>query len=178
MKTRDEGPSDEPAVIERLPLTLVVAATTGGVIGRDGKLPWHLPADLRHFRRVTLGHTVIMGRRTYDSIGRPLPKRRNIVVTHCRDLSAPGCEIVHSVEDAVALARPLDPEPRIIGGATLYRQTLAWATRIYWTEVRLNVEGDTHFPTFARDEWMETERRESDDAVFLTLDRRGAARTS
>ena len=115
-----------------------------------------------------------MGRRTYVSIGRPLPKRLNIVVTHRTDLAAAGCTIVHSIEAALTFARQHDPEPRIIGGATLYRQTLAWATRIYWTDVRLEVDGDTHFPPFDRNEWVETERRETEQAVFQTLDRREA----
>jgi len=145
----------------------------GRVIGRDGGLPWHFSEDLKHFRRVTTGHAIIMGRKTWDSIGRPLPKRRNIVVTRQRGLEIDGCEVVHSLEDAIVLAREEDPEPRVIGGSTLYELALPLATRLYLTEVAQTVEGDTFFPHFDPAQWRELERRpgENEDLVFVTLER-------
>jgi len=145
----------------------------GRVIGRDGGLPWHFSEDLKHFRTVTTGHAIIMGRKTWDSIGRPLPKRRNIVVTRQRELEIDGCEVVHSLEAAIALAREDDPEPRVIGGSTLYELALPLATRLYLTEVGKAVEGDTFFPHFDPEDWTELERRpgESEDLVFVTLER-------
>jgi len=155
------------------PLALVVAMGPGRVIGRDGGLPWHFSEDLKHFRTVTTGHAIIMGRKTWDSIGRPLPGRRNIVVTRQRELEIDGCEVVHSLEAAIALAREEDPEPRVIGGSTLYELALPLATRLYLTEVGKAVEGDTFFPHFDPEDWTELERRpgESEDLVFVTLER-------
>src|SRR4051812_25735768 len=117
------------------PLALVVAVANNGVIGKDGALPWRIPEDLRHFKRVTVGHAIIMGRKTWESIGRPLPDRRNLVVSRQRGLTLAGAEVVESVEAAVALAHENDPEPRVIGGSEIYRLTLPLATRIFLTEV-------------------------------------------
>jgi len=155
------------------PLALVVAMAPDRVIGRDGGLPWHFSEDLRHFRSVTTGHAIIMGRKTWDSIGRPLPGRRNIVVTRQEGLAIDGCEVVHSLEAALALAREHDPEPRIIGGSTLYQQALPLATRLYVTEVACSVAGDTFFPAIDKGEWRESERRhgDSEELVFVTMDR-------
>lgn len=157
----------------REPLALVVAVSANGVIGRDGGLPWHLPEDLRHFRRVTIGHAIIMGRRTWDSIGRPLPRRRSIVVTRQRGLEIPGCEVAHSLDEAIALARAGgDAEPRVVGGAALYQAALPLATRLYLTRVLREVQGDTFFPELDLARWQETERHEGAGAVYLTLERR------
>jgi len=159
---------------QRKPLALVVAMGPGRVIGRDGGLPWHFSEDLRHFRAVTTGHAIIMGRKTWDSIGRPLPKRRNIVVTRQQDLKIEGCDVVHSLGEAIALARVDDDEPRVIGGSTLYEQALPLATRLYLTEVSEEVEGDTFFPALDLAEWTELERRrgEAEQLVFVTLQRK------
>ena len=157
---------------EREALALVVAVSRNGVIGRDGGLPWHLPEDLKHFRRNTVGHAIVMGRKTWDSIGRPLPGRRNIVITRNQEFQLEGAEVVHSLEEAVALAREGgDSEPRIIGGASLYEAALPLATRIFLTEVDLEVEGDTFFPDLDQDGWRETERLEQDSLSFLVLER-------
>lgn len=155
----------------RQPLALVVAAARNGVIGKDGKLPWRIPEDLKHFKRVTLGHAVIMGRKTWDSIGRPLVDRRNIVVTRNRSLQIPGAEVAGSIEDALSLAREHDDEPRVIGGAELYRLALPLATRIFLTEVDRDVEGDAYLPPIDRAEWREVERRAGDDPTvsYVTL---------
>ncbi len=149
------------------------------VIGRDNALPWRLPADLAHFKRVTLGHPIIMGRRTYESIGKPLPGRQNIVVTHDRNYVAPGCTVVPSLEAAYAAANGAD-EVSIIGGTSLFEAALPHADRIHLTEVEADVEGDTWFPEFDRREWVETEiarqgvdERHAYPLRILRLERRG-----
>ncbi len=139
-------------------LALIVAVAENGVIGKDGDLPWRLPGDLKHFRRTTLGHAVIMGRATWESLPKPLAKRRNIVVTRNRDYVAEGAEVVHSFEEALALARTTDPEPFVIGGASLYEAALPLATRLVISEVHREVDGDTWFPPFDRDAFTEASR--------------------
>ncbi|WP_119278071.1 dihydrofolate reductase [Calidithermus roseus] len=165
-------------------LSLVVAMAENRVIGRDNTLPWRLPNDLKRFRRLTMGHPVIMGRKTYESIGKPLPGRTNIVVTRTPGYSAPGCMVVGSLEAAlrVAEAAPHDPaRPRetfVIGGAELYAQALPLADRIHLTLVHAEVAGDTFFPAFDQSVWREVsrERHEPDDQhayaySFVTLER-------
>jgi len=155
------------------PLAVVVAVARNGVIGRGGELPWHIPEDLRHFQRVTTGHAIVMGRRTYESIGRPLPRRRSIVVSRRPGLVIEGCEVAPSVEAAIALARTTDAEPRVIGGAGVYAAALPLATRIYLTRVERDVDGDVSFPSLDPAQWREVERRdgETPGVVFVTLDR-------
>lgn len=156
-------------------LAMVVAIADGGVVGKGGGLPWRIPEDLRHFKDVTLGHAVIMGRKTHASIGRPLPGRRNIVVSRSAD-GFDGCEKATSLEEAIAMARTTDEEPRIIGGATLYEEALPLATRIYLTEIHRPVEGDTFFH-LDRAGFREVERRagESAGVEFVTLERRSGS---
>jgi dihydrofolate reductase len=136
--------------------SLVVAMARNRVIGRDNALPWRLPAELAHFKRVTLGHPVVMGRKTYESIGKPLPGRLNIVVTRNRDFRAPGCEVVGSLQEAYKAAGDAD-EVSIIGGTSLFEAALPTADRIHLTEVDAEVEGDTWFPDFDRSQWQERE---------------------
>jgi dihydrofolate reductase len=158
-------------------LTAVVAVADNGVIGREGGLPWHLPADLRHFKAMTLGRPVLMGRRTFDSIGKALPGRRNVVVTR-RPIDVPDVEAAGSVEEA--LARLADaPEVAVIGGAQLWREVLPRIGRIHLTQVHAHVEGDTFFPELDPEQWREVERREqpADERngypmSFVTLERR------
>ncbi len=133
-------------------LSLILAVSENGFIGRDNRLPWHLPADLKHFRALTLGKPIIMGRRTYESLGRPLPERRNILLTRDPGYQAPGCVCVHSVEAALQAAEPA-PEVMIIGGAEIYRQFLPRADRLYVTLVHREVEGDARFPPLAEGIW-------------------------
>jgi dihydrofolate reductase len=130
-----------------------------GVIGRDGDLPWHLSADLRRFKQLTMGHHIIMGRKTFESIGRLLPGRTSIVVTRQPDFTAPGAVVAHSLNDAIAAASD-DEEAFIIGGAEIYHQALAVIDRIYLTEVEADVPGDARFPEFDRTEWTVAERTE------------------
>ncbi|WP_400190336.1 dihydrofolate reductase [Hymenobacter sp. B81] len=160
-------------------VALVVAVAENGVIGRDNQLPWHLPADLKHFKQLTTGHPIVMGRRTFESIGRPLPGRRNIVVTRQADWQAEGCEVVHSVLGALELARQYDDEVMVIGGAEIYRQALPAADVVYLTEVHFSPEGDAVLPPFTADDWREEsrERHEPDErhayaCSFVTLRRR------
>lgn len=162
-------------------ISLIAALAENGIIGKDNALPWRLPADLKHFRRITTGHPVIMGRRNYESIGRPLPERRNIVMTRRPGYSAPGCTVVASLEAALAAARGA-PETFVIGGAEIYAQTLCLAERLYLTLVHARVAGDTVFPALDWTEWRETsrERHEADARhsyaySFVTLERRGDA---
>lgn len=158
-------------------LTAVVAVADNGVIGRAGGLPWHLPADLKHFKAMTLGRPVLMGRRTFDSIGKALPGRRNLVLTR-RPLDVPGVEAVASVAEAIARVGDV-AEMAVIGGAQLWQETLPRIGRIHLTRVHADVEGDTFFPSLDDAEWREVERREqpADDRnaypmTFVTLDRR------
>jgi dihydrofolate reductase len=158
----------------------VVAVAENGIIGRNGELPWgRLPADLQHFKRLTHGHPVVMGRRTFDSIGKPLPGRANIVVTRQADWSAPGCETAPSVLAALARAAELDEQVCVIGGGEIYRQALPAADVVYLTEVHHAFEGDASFPDLPPSEWREVtrERHEADDKnpypfSFVTLRRR------
>ena len=127
------------------------------VIGKDNALPWHLPADLKRFKALTMGHPVVMGRKTHASIGRPLPGRRNLVISRNRFYSAPGCELVHSLDEAVAACRGAQ-EMFIIGGAELYRESLPRAQRLEFTEIHAEYEGDASFPEVCAAQWRETGR--------------------
>jgi dihydrofolate reductase len=159
-------------------VTLIVAMTRDRVIGANGALPWRLPADLRHFREVTMGKPILMGRKTHESIGRPLPGRQNIVVSGNPGFRAEGCEVAYSVEEALRLAG--DAEVMVIGGAEIFAATLPLARHIWLTEVHADIPGDTYFPDFSRADWREVYRREcaSDEAnphpySFVLLRRSG-----
>jgi dihydrofolate reductase len=142
-------------------LTLVVAAAENDVIGRDGDLPWRLPADLAHFKSVTMGLPIVMGRRTWESIGRPLPGRENIVVSRNPGYVAEGGRLVGSLEEAVAHARSAGaPELMVIGGAGLYAAALPIADRILLTRVHAEVPGDTKLPPVSPEDWEVTDVRE------------------
>ncbi len=167
--------------VARPAISFVVARADNGVIGRDNALPWHLPADLKHFKRLTVGKPIVMGRRTFESIGRPLPGRHNIVLTRDPDWRADGVTVVGNLAEAVA-AGGLDPRTRveevmIIGGAAVYADALPIATRIYLTEVHDAPGGDTILPPFAPDRWRETAREDhpAEDGKpaysFVTLER-------
>jgi len=145
-------------------ICLIAALAENRVIGKNNALPWHLPADLKRFKAITMGHPVVMGRKTYESIGKPLPGRRNLVITRNRDYSAPGCDIVHSLDAAIAACRGAQ-EIFIIGGGELYRESLPRAHRLELTEIRAEFEGDATFPEFSRGQWRETGREiHSDEA--------------
>jgi dihydrofolate reductase len=124
-------------------ISIIVAYAHDRVIGRGGKIPWYLPDDSRYFQRITTGHTVVMGRKTFESIGRPLPQRRNIVLTHDNSIHLAGIEVVHSKQEVLAL-----DDVFIIGGEAIYKQFIDVADRLYITEIALDIEGDTFFPVW------------------------------
>ncbi len=161
-------------------VALIVAAARNGVIGRNNELPWRLPEDLKYFKAVTLGKPVIMGRKTHESIGRPLPGRLNVVVSRsAREEQDPDLRWVTSIEAALELARreqPDAPEIIIMGGEEIYRQSLPLADRVYLTRVDLEVEGDAHFPPLSGEEWHLTDEQPGADSapvghVFQRYDR-------
>ncbi|MBL0663210.1 type 3 dihydrofolate reductase [Aeromonas caviae] len=140
-------------------ISMIAAMAHDRVIGLDNQMPWHLPADLAHFKRVTLGKPVLMGRKTFESIGRPLPGRRNLVISRNPDYRADGVEVIDSVEVALALLAGSDvAELMVIGGGHLYGQLLPRADRLYLTRIDLAVEGDTRFPAFDEGDWSCIER--------------------
>lgn len=140
-------------------ISLIAALDRQRGIGKDNQLPWRLPADLKRFRELTTGHHLIVGRKTYESIGKPLPGRTMIIVTRQPDFQAEGSLVVDSVAAALALAESrTETEVFVIGGAEIYAQTLAQADRLYLTFVDAEVAADTFFPTFAEDNWQEVER--------------------
>lgn len=164
-------------------IALICAMARNRVIGHGNALPWRLPADMKHFRELTTGHALLMGRKTFESLGRPLPNRTNIVITSQRDYAAEGTLVAHSLDEALALAAthvlPDNPEIFVIGGENLYAQMLPRADRLYITSVEAEVEGDAWFPQFDHDQWQEREHhRHPADAknpyvcVFSLLERK------
>ena len=159
-------------------ISMIAAMAEDRIIGLDNKMPWHLPADLKFFKRVTLGKPVIMGRKTYQSIGRPLPGRKNIVLTRDENLVIEGVDCVQTIEQAQALLGDID-EVMIIGGATIYEQFLSKADRLYLTFIDLKTKGDTQFPDYQQiGQWSEVEReihlkdeKNAFDCQFVTFDR-------
>jgi dihydrofolate reductase len=135
---------------------LVAAVARNGIIGAGGQLPWHLPEDLKHFRKITLGHPVIMGRRTWESLGKPLPGRENIVVSRRAGFEAPGASVAASVEGAIALCTG-EPVAFVIGGADIYAAALPLADGLVLTEIDRDYDGDTRFPQWDRDAWRATQ---------------------
>lgn len=164
-------------------VSLIAAVSRNHVIGKDNGLPWNLPDDMKYFMQTTSRHHVIMGRKNYESIPekfRPLPNRVNIVVTRNKDYNAPGCHVVHSLEDAFAIPmRSEQEEVFVIGGAEIFRQSMPYADRLYLTEIHADVDGDTLFPEFDRTEWKELSRvphpadeRHRYDFEFVVYERR------
>ena len=154
-------------------VSLIVAIAENGVIGDKNSLLWNIREDMRRFRTTTSGHPVVMGRKTYDSIGRPLPKRTNVVITR-GDITIEGCQVVHSLEEAISLF-PQDEEIFIIGGAQIYEQALPLVDRLYLTVVHRAYEGDTSFPSLDMSQWRELAREEfvrgeEFDAPFSFID--------
>jgi len=165
-------------------LSMIVALAQNRVIGRDNKLPWYLPNDLKYFKQVTMGKPILMGRKTFESIGKPLPGRTNIVVTRNEQWQHDGVKVVHSLEEALTLAESIaeidgQTELMVIGGDQIYRSALASADRLYLTEVHAEVEGDAYFPEIDRDQWHEVGREDFSaegpnpyDYSFVVLDRK------
>lgn len=180
--TTDNIPAS-PETKAAVRLVFVVARAENGVIGRDGKLPWHIPADLQHFKRMTLGKPVVMGRKTFESIGKPLPRRTNIVVTRDTAWAHPGVVVAHDIQAALALAyedahRTGTDEVSVIGGGELFHALMPDAKRIYLTEVHGAFEGDAVFDLDLALGWRELSRRRhaadppgGPDFSFVTLER-------
>ena len=157
-------------------IALVVAMAENRVIIKENKLIWHLPADLKHFKNLTTGHPIIMGRKTFESIGKPLPNRTNIIITRQTDFEAEGCLVAHSLSEALMMAQQMDSDIFVIGGAEIYKQAMFLADTIYLTEVHYKFEGDTFFPEIDSVLWEETSREEHKadeknpyDFAFVTL---------
>ncbi|MFM2285832.1 MAG: hypothetical protein RLZZ543_1329 [Bacteroidota bacterium] len=161
-------------------LSIVVATGKNGGIGKDNKLLWHLPADLKYFKNLTTGRPIIMGRHTYESIGRPLPNRHNIVITRQKDLKIDGVDVVNSLEEAIELVK-YEEEVMVIGGADVYRQALPKTKRIYISRVNTEPEADRFFPALDMDEWDQqlnlahpADEKNPFDIVFQVLERRNS----
>jgi dihydrofolate reductase len=153
-------------------ISLIAAVSENNVIGDHGKIPWDIPEDMKHFRTLTMGKPVIMGRKTYESIGHPLPKRPNIVITRQKDFVAEGCEIVGSLDEALQIADCKNSEEVfVIGGGEIYREALEKADRIYLTRVHTTIQGDAFFPEFHPEHWQEVsaERYEGKPAYTFLL---------
>jgi len=143
-----------------LKLSIIVATAEKGVIGKDNQLIWHLPEDLKMFRRLTTGHVIIMGRKTFESIGKPLPNRTSIIISRNTDYLVEGCIVVGSLEEAIEKAKEIETEEAfIIGGAQIYALALDMADTVYLTQVHHNFEGDAFFPVLDTNIWTETERK-------------------
>lgn len=160
---------------QRPKLALIAAMAKNRVIGRDNGLPWQLPEDLKRFRQITSGCPILMGRKTFESIGRVLPQRQNIVITRQQDLEIPGAQVVSSLEEAIQTADAAAREVFVIGGGEIYRQALGLADRLYVTWIDHKVDGDAYFPEWKDTEFVEVAREERSEPFrhyFLTLDRR------
>ncbi len=167
----------EKSPLRDLGISIVVAISENNAIGKNNQLLWHLPADLKHFKEITSGRTIIMGRKTYDSIGRPLPNRKNIVITRKVELAIPNVEVVNSLQEAISLCKT-ENEVFIIGGAELYKQALTLANRIYLTIVHQKYQAEAFFPELKESEWKEVakEHHQADEKnnlayTFSTLER-------
>lgn len=161
-------------------IVIVAAVAKNGVIGKGNAIPWRLPEDIAHFKTLTTGHTVVMGRKTWESLPsrfRPLPGRHNIVVTRNPDYQAPGADVAHSLDEAIKLGAG-DTALFIIGGAELYAQALPLAQRLELTEIDAEIDGDAYFPAFDRTQWIETKREAGTSGeglayAFVTYERVG-----
>ena len=154
-------------------IVLVAAVARNGVIGNGPDIPWRIPGEQAEFKRLTMGHTLVMGRTTYESIGRPLPGRTTIVLTRDPEWSAEGVLVAHSLDEALALAADLPGEVMVVGGAQVYAEALPVATEQVISEVPLEPEGDVRYPAFDRDAWVETSRESFEGYERVSLSRRG-----
>ncbi|MCC9136286.1 dihydrofolate reductase [Pontibacter silvestris] len=160
-------------------IAIVVAAAENNTIGKNNEMPWHLPADLRHFKEITMGHPILMGRKTFESIGKLLPGRTSIIITTQKDYKAEGCIITHTLEEAIERAKELDEQICIIGGAKVYKQVLPLVDVIHLTRVHQTFEGDAFFPELDMDEWQavselhhEPDEKNKYSYTFLELHRK------
>ena len=159
-------------------LSIIVAMNKNQVIGKDGALPWHISSDLKNFKKITMGKPILMGRKTHESIGKPLPGRENIILTENKDYFSEGCVVKHTLDEALLYCEKV-PEVMVMGGATLYEQTLNKAEKLYITEVVASVDGDIFFPEYDRSQWLEISRdsfkadeNNEYDYSFMVLERK------
>ena len=153
-----------------LRLSLIACFSKNRVIGKKGELPWNFPEDLVRFKKVTMGHTLIMGRKTFESIGKPLQGRKIIILSRDKNFSAAGCEVAENFKDAIELAYKTDDNPIVCGGSEIYKIALPLATKMYLTEIPQEIKGDTFFPDFDESEWQEIEFEEVGELVFRVLE--------
>lgn len=160
-------------------ITIIVAKSENNIIGNDNQLIWHLPNDLKHFKQLTSGHPIIMGRKTYESLGKPLPNRTNVVITRNKDWNPEGILVMNSLQDAIEKSKEIDEEVYIIGGGNIYEQAMDWADALEATEVHQTFEGDTKFPEIDLAIWEETSREDFEkdekheyDYSFVRYERR------
>lgn len=162
-------PTDNMPALPEPGVSIIVAMAKNRTIGVNNSLPWRCPEDLKRFKTLTMGHHMIMGRKTYDSIGKPLPGRTTVVVTRDKNLQLEGCLIAHTLADALALCAQ-DTSTFIVGGADIYSQSLELANTLYITEIQQQVAGDAHFPEFDKSKWLETARESRSQESPSTLD--------
>ncbi len=137
-------------------VSMIVAAAQNDVIGKENQLPWHMPADMKYFKQTTSGHCIIMGRKTFDALGKPLPNRTNIIITRQEDFSAEGCMVVNQLQQAIDYAKDHgETECFIIGGGDIFIQALVWTDKVYLTRIHHDFEGDTFFPALSKTDWKE-----------------------
>ena len=165
-------------------VSLIAAVAENGVIGKDNQLPWHIKSEFQYFKNTTVGHPIVMGRRSFESLGKPLPKRANIVVTRDKNFQAAGVIVAHSLEEGIKIAKDIAVKEKlgevfIGGGADIYRLSLPGADRLYLTEVHMKPDGDTRFPDFDRGDWKEVKREfhpkkegETADYTITVLERK------
>jgi len=157
-------------------ISLILAIDKNNLIGNKGRLPWHIPEDLAYFKKITTGHTVVMGRKTFESIGKALPERRNIIITRKKNFIAEGCIITHSVKEVLDLTK--NEEAFVIGGGEIYKLFLPYAKKLYITKIDSEFEGDTYFPSFNEKEWQLVSKENSKnnnkpfDYTFLVYERK------
>ncbi len=153
-------------------ISMIAAMAKNRVIGHKNTLPWHLPEDLKHFRNLTMGHHILMGRKTFESIGKPLPGRKSVVISRNPDFFFQGVEVARSIDQAISLCSG-DEEIFFIGGAALYDQAIVFAQRIYLTEIRQEYEGDAYFPEIDAEVWQEASRERHGGYDFVVYERKG-----
>lgn len=141
-------------------ISFLVAMDENRVIGLNNDMPWHLPADLAYFKKMTTGHTIVMGRKTYESIGRALPNRKNVILTRDQKFTAENCIVIHSIDEALAIMDNNDEEYFVIGGTEIFQQFFPYADRLYITQINEKFEGDTYFPPFDSKEWKVVSREQ------------------
>ena len=151
---------------------IIACFSKNRVIGKKGELPWNFPEDLARFKKVTMGHTLIMGRKTFESILKPLQGRKIIILSRDKNFSAAGCEVAESFKEAVEFANQTDDNPIVCGGSEIYKIAIHLVTKMYLTEIQREIKGDTFFPEFDESEWEEIECEEKGELVFRVLERR------